>query len=113
MTRTRLPNRRRSATIELMGEHPFTITVGFDDRGRAKEVFADGAKHGSGLAAIISDICTVISVALQHGVPPRDLVKSLGTVPSPFGQQGTRPASPIGLILDALLAEVEYVEGLA
>jgi len=112
MSRTPLPNRRRAATLDVAGDQPFTVTVGFDDCGAAKEVFADGGKYGSGLSAIVDDACTVISVALQHGVPPRDLAKSLGAVPAAFGHNGSRAASPIGLILEVLIAEVDFVEAL-
>lgn len=111
MSRTCLPDRRRSVTLELSGTPALTITIGYDGSGAVKEVFADGAKYGSDLAATMSDICTVISVSLQHGVLPCELAKSLGTVPAPMAVQGGAiPASPIGRIMDALLTEIKIVE---
>ena len=100
MTRRALPHRRRNETvgIEHQGQH-LTVTVGFDDDGHAREVFADGAKLGSDLAHVIADACVVMSLALQHDCAPADLTTSLGVVPDPVrGEDATRPASVLGAI---------------
>lgn len=108
MTRVELPLRRRSATSALRFKgKAFTVTFGFDDSGRPKEAFADGARGGSELANTISDACVLISISLQHGIAPEALGKSLGREPDHIrGANATLPASIIGVIVAALLAEV-------
>ena len=104
MTRTRLPDRRRNAIRDIaFGGQAFTVCVGYDDAGRPLEVFADGQKTGSTMAAFIDDACIVISIALQHGIAPAALARSLSTVPVwENGVKGEGPASPVGAILAAL-----------
>lgn len=103
MTRIPLPARRRnfSETVEFRGQ-PIAVTVGFDDAAMPREVFATGPKEGSDMAHTLSDACIVISVALQHGIPPDALARSLGTVP---GWDGDQPASPLGAILGVLMQD--------
>lgn len=100
--RTRLPDRRPSITREVeWGGGRWTVTVGIDRDGRPREVFADGAKEGSGMAAILSDACVVVSIALQAGVPVEALSHSLGeAVDVVTGAR--RPASVIGLIVSLI-----------
>ena len=112
MTRARLPNRRPSETETLeLGGQRFEVCVGFDpETDEPREVFLNGGKEGSDFDAMLSDAATVISVALQHGVPLAELAKSVGrapelsTAPGSFLQlaAGTEPASPIGAALDLL-----------
>ncbi len=112
MTRAHLPNRRPShlETLEVAGQ-TFEVCVGFDPAtGQPREVFLNGAKEGSQFDAMLADAATVISVALQYGVAPAALAKSvgrapdMGTEPCSFAQlaAGTEPASPIGAALDLL-----------
>lgn len=105
MTRTPLPHRRPSLTRDLTFRgQPLTVTVGFDPEGRAKEVFAVGPKEGSDMAHTIADACVVISIALQHGIAPAELAKSLGSVPSRgAGEERAAPASVIGAVLGCLM----------
>jgi hypothetical protein len=104
MTRTRLPDRRRNAIRDIaFCGRAFTVCVGYDDAGRPLEVFADGQKTGSAMAAFIDDACIVISVALQHGLTPEALARSISTVPVwEDGVKGEGAASPVGAILAAL-----------
>jgi hypothetical protein len=108
VTRTTLPQRRPNLTraCEWSG-HAFTVTIGIDPMtGHPVEVFADTGKGGD-MAAALADACVVISLALQWGIPPEDLAKSLGRVPVLWGDEGQdAPASPIGAIVEAILAEV-------
>jgi len=100
--RRRLPHRRPSFTREVQwGGGRWTVTVGIDRDGRPREVFADGAKEGSNMAAILSDACVVISIALQAGVPPEALAHSLGETRNPL-TGACEPASVIGLIVSLL-----------
>ena len=88
--RSRLPNRRPS--------HVETLEV--------------GGKEGSQFDAMLADAATIISVALQYGVPVAALAKSVGrapnasTMPGSIDQlnAGSQPASPIGAALDLLMA---------
>lgn len=108
MTRARLPDRRPSANFAVTwateaGAQHFTLTAGYDPAtGQVAEVFyADGQKSGSALQHTIQDACVLISIALQHGIALAELAHSLGRAPL-YGQ--TVPASPIGAIVDALMA---------
>ena len=95
-----------------VGNHRFTATIGFDDHDRPRELFLCGAKDGTDLAGILDDASVVISVALQHGITPAALAKSVARLPTgPLGpseldQPGreTQPASVIGAALDLLRA---------
>jgi hypothetical protein len=100
MTRVRLPDRRPSVTVatEWQGM-PLTVTIGFDLCGVPREVFADAP---GGVGNIVSDAATVISIALQHGVTPAALAKSLGRMPV-LGGPGETAASPVGAIVEVLL----------
>lgn len=104
MTRLILPPRRPSHTLatEWQG-HPISVTVGlYPESGRPGEVFAD-VLHGGQMQAVLSDACVLISIALQHGIPPEALAKSLAQVPDPArGKGATASASPVGAIVAAL-----------
>ena len=104
--RVPLPQRRPSVTREVtIAEKPVAVTVGFHLDGRPGEVFADGPKEGSQMQAVLSDACVLISIALQHGLPPAALMQSLGRSPAPWlGKDATVWASPIGTILEAVHA---------
>jgi len=101
-TRAALPNRRPSRTYSTAWEgHPITVTVGFHPAtGQPMEVFADAEKGGQ-MQATIADACVIVSIALQHGIPPEALAKSLSRVPDMFGG-GDLPGSPIGVIVGAI-----------
>ena len=103
--RAELPQRRMNATAQAhWSGHSFTVCIGFDDAGTTREVFADHAKGD--MAAMLADACVLISIALQHGITPADLGKSLGTVPDWInGAKVDAPASPIGAII-AIIADV-------
>ena len=105
MTRQALPNRRENETISATwtapdgSTHAFAVCVGLDDAGAVREVFVNHAKGA--MAATLADACVLISIALQHGISPADLGKSLGQVPA-WGEDATAPASPIGTIMQAI-----------
>jgi hypothetical protein len=115
--RTRLPNRRPLITETLfVGGQAIEASVGFDADGQPRELFLSGAKDGTDLAAILDDASVVLSVALQHGVPPAALVRSVARLPTaplappyldrPGAVSPRLPASVIGAALD-LLASFE------
>ena len=110
--RHRLPNRRpsHSETLEAAGQ-TFTACIGFDPKtGAPCEIFLNAGKEGSQVDALLSDAATIISVALQYGVPAAALAKSVGrspnlsTFPGSLDQlmAGDLAASPIGAALDLL-----------
>jgi hypothetical protein len=105
VTREILPNARPSVTttVHWNGHHfPVTIGLSWPDL-QPLEVFADVAKGGD-MQWAIADACVVISLALQHGIAPADLAKSLGRVPS---WQGEVPASPLGAVVEAIMQEAK------
>ncbi len=109
--RAPLPSRRPNHTETLtVGGQTFEACIGFDHEGRPRELFLNGTKEGSHFAAMLADAATSISIALQYGVPPAALAKSVGrapnltTAPGSLAQLGasSEPASPIGAALDLL-----------
>jgi ribonucleoside-diphosphate reductase alpha chain len=106
MPRALLPNRRPNETVEFEFESErYAICIGYDDAGQAKEIFATGPRAGSAMQAIISDVCVIISIALQNGLSRSDLERSLGRVPRfTEGHEHEGPASVVGLIIEALEA---------
>ena len=108
MTRATLPNVRSNVTRTVHWEgHEFSVTIGFDpDTWQPAEVFADTQKGGQ-MHVTIADACVWASIAMQHGVTPADLAKSLGEVPVIGAPKGTvGPASPLGAIVEAIMQEV-------
>ncbi len=113
--RARLPNRRPShlETLEVGGQ-VITACIGFDPAtGQPREVFLNGGKEGSQFDAMLADAATIISVALQYGVPIAALAKSVGRVPNATTTPGSlnqltagsRPTSALGAALDLLIAQ--------
>ena len=119
--RTRLPNRRPShvETLEVAGQ-TFEACIGFAPAtDQPREVFLNGGKEGSQFDAMLADAATIISVALQYGVPVKALAKSVGRVPNASTMPGSidqlnagsQPASPIGAALDLLMAHEPRADG--
>jgi hypothetical protein len=115
MTRATLPTARPSVTTTVhWNGHAFPVTIGLSWPDlKPMEVFADVAKGGD-MQWAIADACVVISLALQHGIPPADLGKSLGRVPVMEWDTATeamvevlRPASPLGAVVEAIMQEAK------
>ena len=105
LTRMPLPARRPSLTFAADWQgHALAVTVGFDpEPAREREVFAN-TERGGDMQASLADACVIISVALQHGVAPQALAKSLGHVPDLLrGAGACAPASPVGTVIAVLL----------
>jgi hypothetical protein len=108
VARTSLPPRRPSVTVETEWQgHPITVSVGIDPATlRPGEVFANTPRGGA-LQTSLADACVVISIALQHGISPGDLAKSLAREPAWInGARMTAPASHVGAIMDVVLGAV-------
>lgn len=119
MSRERLPDRRPAETreFEFDGQR-YYVTVGFlivDDEWRPREIFVRTGREGSALSRILDDASVAISLALQNGVRPAAMARSISRLPAgpvapadldrPEGSGERRAASVIGAALDLL---VEY-----
>ncbi len=68
--RTRLPDTRSSVTHKgTVGGVEFYLTVGHYDDGRPAELFVEIAKQGSTVGGLMDAWATMVSIALQYGVP--------------------------------------------
>lgn len=109
MPREPLPARRPCATLPVEWRGPdgqlttYTMSVGYFADGRPGEIFVGGLKIGSALQALLADAAVVVSIALQHGIPPAALAHSLARVP--ISDTDTAPASPLGAVIEALIGE--------
>ena len=72
--RRRLPDERASLTHKFsVGGHEGYVTVGLYDDGQPGEVFIKMSKEGSTISGLMDSFATAISLALQYGVPLKDL----------------------------------------
>ncbi len=79
--RRRLPSERTAVThkFEISG-HEGYITVGLYPDGQPGEIFLKMAKEGSTVSGLMDSFATTVSVALQYGVPLKDLVNKFAHV---------------------------------
>ena len=79
--RRRLPSERTALThkFEISG-HEGYITVGLYPDGQPGEIFLKMAKEGSTVSGLMDTFATTVSVALQYGVPLKDLVNKFAHV---------------------------------
>ena len=74
--RRRLPDTRHAMTHKFdVAGHEGYITVGLYEDGSPGEVFITMAKEGSTIGGLMDTIATLVSVALQYGVPVESLVR--------------------------------------
>ena len=68
--RRRLPDERRAIThhFSIAGQEGY-LTVGVYEDGLPGEIFITMAKQGSTISGLMDAFATVVSLALQHGVP--------------------------------------------
>ena len=76
--RRRLPDERRALThhFSIAGQEGY-LTVGVYEDGLPGEIFITMAKQGSTISGLMDAFATVVSLALQHGVPLRVLCNKL------------------------------------
>src|SRR4051794_32763071 len=68
--RRRLPDERRAITHHFsIGGQKGYLTVGLYEDGSPGEIFIRMAKEGSTISGLMDSFATVVSLALQHGVP--------------------------------------------
>jgi ribonucleoside-diphosphate reductase alpha chain len=73
--RHRLPDERSSITHKFnVGGHEGYLTIGLYEDGTPGEIFLRMAKEGSTISGLMDSFATAVSVALQYGVPLKDLV---------------------------------------
>ena len=79
--RRRLPNERAAVThrFEISG-HEGYITVGLYPDGQPGEIFLKMAKEGSTVSGLMDTLATSVSLALQYGVPLKDVVNKFAHV---------------------------------
>ncbi len=95
-TRRRLPVERTAIThrFDIAGQEGY-LTVGLYEDGQPGEIFLKMAKEGSTVSGLVDTFATTVSVALQYGVPLRDLVNKFAHVRfEPSGFTGN-PEIPI------------------
>jgi ribonucleoside-diphosphate reductase alpha chain len=94
--RKKLPVERASITHKFaIGEHEGYLTVGMYEDGTPGELFVTMAKEGSVVSGLVDSFATVVSLALQYGVPLQVLVDKLSHMRfEPSGFTGN-PALPI------------------
>jgi ribonucleoside-diphosphate reductase alpha chain len=74
--RRHLPDERRSVTHKFrVGEQEGYVTVGLYDDGLPGEIFVNISKEGSTIRGLMDSVAVLTSVALQYGVPLRNLVE--------------------------------------
>ena len=95
--RRALPQRRAAETFDLrFWNQSFTVTVGFYPDGTLGEVFVGVGKTGTDIASVVRDAGVVISLALQHGVPPETIRHAVTRDAS------EEPASILGAVVDSI-----------
>ncbi len=79
--RRRLPTERTALTHKFdIAGHEGYITVGLYPDGQPGEIFLKIAKEGSTVSGLMDSFATTVSVALQYGVPLKDLVNKFAHV---------------------------------
>jgi ribonucleoside-diphosphate reductase alpha chain len=79
--RRRLPDERRAVTHKFqVAGHEGYITVGLYPDGQPGEIFLKMAKEGSTVSGLMDSLATMTSLALQYGVPLRDLTNKFAHV---------------------------------
>jgi ribonucleoside-diphosphate reductase alpha chain len=74
--RRRMPETRASFTHKFsIAGHEGYFTVGLFEDGQPGELFITMAKEGSTIGGLMDTIATLVSLALQYGVPLQDLVR--------------------------------------
>jgi len=77
-SRERLPDERQAITHHFqVGGHDGYVTVGLYPDGRPGELFFRVTKEGSTVNGLMDSLGISMSMALQHGVPLKDLVRKL------------------------------------
>ncbi|HEY2040815.1 MAG TPA: hypothetical protein VGG95_14180 [Edaphobacter sp.] len=113
--RHRLPDERAAITHHFsIAGHEGYLTVGLYPNGKPGEIFIRMAKEGSTIGGLMECFGTVVSVALQHGVPLQVLVGKLShTRFEPSGWTGNQELGYAKSIMDYLFRwlELRFLSG--
>ena len=90
--RRRLADERASITHKFnVGGHEGYLTIGLYEDGTPGEIFLRMAKEGSTICGLMDSFATAVSLALQYGVPLKDLVNKFSHLRfEPAGFTGNR-----------------------
>ncbi len=104
-----LPDERRAITHHFsIGGQEGYLTVGVYEDGSAGEIFVRMAKEGSTVSGLMDGLATVVSLALQHGVPLRVLCAKLSHMRfEPSGWTGSPKIGFAKSILDYIARWLE------
>lgn len=108
-SRRRLPDERRAITHHFsIAGHEGYLTVGVYEDGSPGEIFVRMAKQGSTISGLMDSFATVVSLALQHGVPLDVLcAKFSHTRFDPSGWSGNSKIGYASSLMDYLFRWIE------
>ncbi len=113
--RRRLPDTRDAVVHRFkVGGTKGYITVGLFDDGAPGEVFIVMAKEGSTLSGMTDSFAIMLSLALQYGIPLKDLVHKFRHVRfEPDGLTGEKEIPTASSIIDYLFhwLELRFLKG--
>ena len=112
MTRRKMPDRRASWTQRVViGGITIYATFGEYEDGSLGEVFLDAAKQETFLRGILGALARMVSLGLQHGLTPAEIVGALRGLN--FPPNGPVTGSPCVVeassLVDWLAREIELV----
>ena len=113
--RRHLPDERRALThhFSIAGQEGY-LTVGVYEDGLPGEIFITMAKQGSTISGLMDAFATVVSLALQHGVPLRVLCDKLSHMRfEPSGWSGNPKIGYAKSLMDymARWLELRFITG--
>ena len=108
--RRRLPDERQALTHHFsVGGQEGYVTVGLYEDGQPGELFIKMAKEGSTVSGLMDSFATVVSLALQYGVPLRVLCGKLShTRFEPSGWSGNPRIGYAKSIMDYLFRWISF-----
>jgi ribonucleoside-diphosphate reductase alpha chain len=97
-----MPRRRAGHTTEVtIGGEQFWLVANAGTDGSLGEVFIRWGKHGSGAAGLMDLYGSALSMALQHGIPLADLIRtSLSLRFAPDGRTDDPDIPQVGSVAD-------------
>jgi ribonucleoside-diphosphate reductase alpha chain len=107
--RRHLPDERQSVTHKFrVGEQEGYVTVGLYDDGTPGEIFVNISKEGSTIRGLMDSVAVLTSVALQYGVPLRNLVEKFrGVHFEPAGLTGNPSVPSASSLVDYIFRWLE------
>src|SRR5271157_4408325 len=113
--RRNLPDERRAIThhFSIAGQEGY-LTVGVYEDGLPGEIFITMAKQGSTISGLMDAFATVVSLALQHGVPLSVLCEKLSHMRfEPSGWSGNPKIGFAKSIVDYIFRwlELKFING--